>query len=356
MTTSTSTLALLGAFMLVPLSVALAAGPFDENQARAKVEGAGYTQITGLHEGNLGEWMGNGTHDGRMVMFVLDPKGNVTPASGTPTANVPATAGVQVQQMPAQVTVKQAQPDVTVTQGQPTITVHQAAAIVTVEIPQPEITVQMPKPQVAVSMAQPQVEVNQPKPTVQVVGSAPAQVSVQPSKPEVTTQQTQAAPVIRYTADQAKVNVKQAPGDPHVKIVDADEDGTAKPAGAAVTPVVMPAGQTAAPATAPGTAMQVSRVLNMNVTNMKGDVLGDIEHVVKNTDGKDYAVIGHGGFLGMGQKHVALPLDSMVLRNGRMEMRGLTDDQIRSMNSWSDNQPGYTDLQMNSSVQVGTAS
>lgn len=353
MKNSTSTLALLGAFILVPMSVALAAGPFDENQARSKVEGAGYTQVTGLHEGNGGEWMGNGTHDGRMVMFVLDPKGNVSP--GAATADASASAGVQVQQMPAQVTVKQAQPDVTVTQGQPTITVHQAAAIVTVEIPQPEITVQMPKPQVAVSMAQPQVQVNQPKPTVQVVGSAPAQVSVQPSRPEVTMQQTQAAPVIRYTADQAKVNVKQAPGDPHVKIVDSDDDATAKPAGAAMTPVAMPAGQTAAAAT-PGTAMQVSRVINMNVTNMKGDVLGDIEHVVKNTDGKDYVVIGHGGFLGMGQKHVALPLDTMVLRNGRMEMRGLTDDQIRAMNSWTDNQPGYTDLQMNGSVQVGTAS
>ena len=367
MKNSTSTLALLGAFILVPMSVALAAGPFNESQARQKIEGAGYTQITGLHEGNNGEWMGDGTHGGKMVMFVLDPNGTVTPTTNATGAGsaaapvaVPATAGIQVQQAPAQVTVKQAQPDITVTQGQPIITVHQPAPIVSIEVPQPEITVQMPKPQVAVSMAQPQVQVTQPKPQVQVVAAAPAQVDVQPSKPEVNTQQTQAAPVIHYTADQAKVNIKQSPGDPQVKVVDAGtaaNTGTSMNAPAVVPVVAVPVatpGQ--APAADAGTNMLVSRVLNLNVTNMKGDVLGDVEHVVKNTDGKDYVVIGHGGFLGMGQKHVALPLDSMVLRNGKMEMRGLTDDQIRSMPSWNDNQPGFTDLQNTSSVQVGTAS
>lgn len=357
MKTTTSVLAIVAALAAVPActTLALAAGPFNETQARQKVEGAGYTRLSGLHENGTGDWMGEGDHGGRIVMFVLDTKGNVTQtAQNGPATAQAGTADVKVTQAPAQVTVKQAQPDVTVIQGQPTVTVHQPAPIVTVEIPQPEITVHMPKPSVAVSMAQPQVDVNQPKPQVQVMAMPQAQVNVQRSAADVNLQQSQNAPQIQYSADQAKVTVKQATAAPAVKVVQDDDDQPTRAAANATAPGKV---RTASAETATMNGVAVSKITNLNIINMHGDVLGDVEQVVKGkSDGKDYVVIGHGGFLGLGQKHVALPLDKMVMRGNKLEMRGLTDDEIRSMRSYGDNDSGYTQLDGSQTVQVSDAS
>lgn len=273
---------------------------------------------------------------------------------------------VQVDQAAPQVTVQQAQPDVTVNQPQPEIMVHQPAPTVTVDIPQPEITIRMPKPQVNVSMAQPTVQVTQAKPTVQVVQPAQPQVQVQPAKAQVDIQNSnqqanvtvegdQQVPKIAYTSDQAKIVVNQSKTAPTIKMEDAA-------GGTQLNTADVPSMATAdaIPATAASDAdtkgVMASRLMKMNVLNAKGNTLGDVEHVLMSTkDSKPYVVIGHGGFLGLGEKLVALPLDSMFLRDSDLVMRGLTDDQIRAMPSWSRENHDYTDFTADQTAQISTS-
>ena len=272
------------------------------------------------------------------------------------------TAQIQVQQSTPRVTVQQGQPNVTVNQPQPEITVHQPAPTVTVDIPQPDITIRMAKPQVNVAMTQPQVQVSQDKPQVQVLRAAQPQVSVQNAaqQPNVQVQDGQQAPKINYTTDKAKVVVNQPQGEPNIRMEQADQASTQANA-ASAKPIAPVAATTAQPNVTANTSartqpMQASRLMKMNVVNARGDTLGDVEHVLMNTaENKNYVVIGHGGFLGMGEKQVALPLSSMVVQDGKLVMQGMTDDQIRAMPAWKKGAAGYTDAADDTPIQVGTA-
>jgi sporulation protein YlmC with PRC-barrel domain len=56
-------------------------------------------------------------------------------------------------------------------------------------------------------------------------------------------------------------------------------------------------------------AIRASRVIGTNVYNSTGDKIGKIEDVMldKTTDGIMFAVVGFGGFLGIGEKYHAIP-------------------------------------------------
>lgn len=280
-------------------------------------------------------------------------------------------AQVRVQEAQPQVTVQQAQPQVTVHQPQPEITVHQPAPTITVDIPQPEITVKMPQPTVNVAMAQPQVSVNQAKPQVQVVqpsAQQPVQVQHAAGQPNVqVVPMGNGKPQVTYDRAQPKVVVNQAQGQPQVKV----ESAGATPPSAAPTPPAptppapTPPAPAPAPASAPapapdaGTAatqqMTVSTIDGKDLYNAQGNKLGDIEHVVQGQDGKDSVVIGHGGFLGLGQKNVTIPLESIAMKNNRLTVQGVTDEQIKTMPTWDNNSHTYKMLDGNQSVPVATA-
>lgn len=74
---------------LLTLSGAARADGFDEGGAKRRLEAAGYGDIDGLHEGNLGEWMAQATRDGRHVMVVLHPDGSVALRQQVDTPPVP---------------------------------------------------------------------------------------------------------------------------------------------------------------------------------------------------------------------------------------------------------------------------
>jgi sporulation protein YlmC with PRC-barrel domain len=59
--------------------------------------------------------------------------------------------------------------------------------------------------------------------------------------------------------------------------------------------------------------LPMSNVIGMDVHNKQGERLGRIDDVVLNRDGSlNYAVIAHGGFLGIGDNHVAVPFDRLT--------------------------------------------
>lgn len=180
---------------------------------------------------------------------------------------------------------------------------------------------------------------------VQVVPSAQPQVSIQAAgqQPNVTVQDGQQQPKINYTSEQPKVVVNQAQGAPTVHV---EQTGAAPAAGSQVASTTPQAA---------GSTTTASALLHMNVINAHGDTLGDVEHVLTQaSDKKSYVVIGHGGFLGLGEKQVALPLDSMFVRDGKLVMRGMSDDQIKAMPSWTQATPGYSNATGNAAVPVAT--
>jgi hypothetical protein len=75
------------------------------------------------------------------------------------------------------------------------------------------------------------------------------------------------------------------------------------------------------------------------VVNTKGDKVGKIENVVLDQTGKYYAVVSVGGFLGIGDKDVALPLNDLQLGQGEAYlMSAATEDQLKQMPEYDENQ------------------
>lgn len=102
-------------------------------------------------------------------------------------------------------------------------------------------------------------------------------------------------------------------------------------------------------------ALAVSRLKDMNLYNANGDMLGDVEHVVSDGQGRNSIVIGKGGFLGLGEKQVAIPLNNVVMRGDRLVTQDLSDEQIKAMPEWKKGQQ-QTELDPGKTVQVRSAS
>ena len=283
------------------------------------------------------------------------------------------------------VSVKQAQPNVSVTQPKPTIIVRQPAPKVTVDIPQPEIIVQMPKPQVDVDQAQPEVSVNQGKPQVSVSDNGQpavqanestdrAKVNVQQAQPKVDVMGTDQQPEVRYESEKAQVQVNQPNGEPNIRYENADgspasNGQTNDPANAKADSQPQPAADTKAmqkqssntkaregadiavnASSTKDTQMTVRQITDYDIVGANGETLGDIQNVVNNND-KLYAVIGSGGFLGLGEKTVAIPLSSIVLKDDHFVSPNISDTQVNSLKEFKVDQ--YPKLNENQTVTVG---
>ncbi|HBZ42544.1 MAG TPA: hypothetical protein DEO85_00445 [Maritimibacter sp.] len=72
--------------------------------------------------------------------------------------------------------------------------------------------------------------------------------------------------------------------------------------------------------------MTVGDVIGYVAYDPKGDRIGDIDYVI-DRDGEAQAVIGIGGFLGLGEYTVALPLSDFELRDDGMSFELATDKE-----------------------------
>jgi sporulation protein YlmC with PRC-barrel domain len=73
------------------------------------------------------------------------------------------------------------------------------------------------------------------------------------------------------------------------------------------------------PATMAGGDIRASKLIGKNLENLQGEDVGEIKDLVIDTaNGKvHYAVVGFGGFLGVGEKHFAYPLDKFQAAGDR---------------------------------------
>jgi sporulation protein YlmC with PRC-barrel domain len=73
-------------------------------------------------------------------------------------------------------------------------------------------------------------------------------------------------------------------------------------------------------------------LLDHPVFNDKNERLGTIDDIIISPDRTaSWAIIGVGGFLGIGKRDVAIPMDHIKLVNKRLELPGATKDVVKAM-------------------------
>lgn len=298
------------------------------------------------------EGSAEGATTGRIVVTQPEPQVSVEQSSPE----------VTVSQPQPQVSVRQPQPEIIVRQAQPTVRVQMPQPVITIDQPQPEIIVRMPEPVVGVTTPEPQVQVRQGEPTVSVEQGAP-QVQVQESEdananvqvnqgqavvrqqegnaqPQVDLQQEE--PSITYEAAEPNV-VFEETAEPEVRFTESGEPNirVERMQGEQMQDRQSAAGDGRDPyAALRGTGQPfdtgapqdytVSDIIGQTVYGARNDELGTADRLV--TDGsRNYVVLAEGGFLGFGEREVALPLDRLAVVNGQMVAGGLTDEDIEAL-------------------------
>ncbi|WP_375279534.1 PRC-barrel domain-containing protein [Pseudooctadecabacter sp.] len=79
------------------------------------------------------------------------------------------------------------------------------------------------------------------------------------------------------------------------------------------------------------TGMTVDQIVGLNVLSADGEDVGEIDYVI--SDGEGYqAVIGIGGFLGLGEYTVALPLENFAMNDDdELILDATTEDELNNM-------------------------
>lgn len=323
---------------------------------------------------------------GQVVVEQADPSVSVEVPDPQVTVDQ-AQPEVLVEQAEPQITVTVAEPTVTVEQQAPIITIEQAQPEVTVSIPEPVITVRMPEPDVNVATAEPQVQVEQPEPVVRFVRPEP-RITIEEAEPNV--QVTSAEPEVRVnradaaavTVDQAEANVEvEQEGEGAVQLTEADPvvnveqaegaDVQVEQAEAAVNieeqeeaNVIVtdqanmaepaePAATTEADVTVTADAAEeinegagglyatfaesrVSDLVGMDVLSTVGNEVGEVDRLIR-VGSELMAVVGVGGFLGLGEHDVAIPLDRFNHgQDDNLILEGLTEEELESMPEWDE--------------------
>ncbi|HYF54477.1 MAG TPA: PRC-barrel domain-containing protein [Salinarimonas sp.] len=96
------------------------------------------------------------------------------------------------------------------------------------------------------------------------------------------------------------------------------------PGAAAPPPAGAPAG--------PGPQqVAASRLKELKLYTAQNQPLGAVERVVAGSDGAIGLVVAHGGFLGLGERHVLVPAAHVGLRDDRLVAVNLNDEQLRAL-------------------------
>ena len=78
------------------------------------------------------------------------------------------------------------------------------------------------------------------------------------------------------------------------------------------------------PVTGEDSPSRVTNLLDFGVWNQNGEQIGDVEDMVLDLDNTmiSYVIVGTGGFLGLGEKEVAIPWDMLELQTGTGDTTG----------------------------------
>jgi putative membrane protein len=91
--------------------------------------------------------------------------------------------------------------------------------------------------------------------------------------------------------------------------------------------------------TQPQGEISIEEVLGSTVVNSAGEEVAEIEDIVLDANQKYYAILSVGGFLGIGDKKVAIPLDQLQLGEDQVYlMSAQTEEQLEEMPEYEEDQ------------------
>jgi hypothetical protein len=144
------------------------------------------------------------------------------------------------------------------------------------------------------------------------------------------------------------------------------------PAGAATTPapsqgvtppsptpapqeptVSAPPPTVSAPPPQPTKQISVSALTDKDLEGPKENEVGDIERVVEaNSDKKQYLVISRGGFLGLFESEVLVPLENVGVQGDRIVLRNMTEEQIKGLPKFDSDDKAYRELEGSTTISL----
>ncbi len=303
---------------------------------------------------------------------VTVPEPDVNVSQGAPV--------VTVEQPQPEITVVVPEPTVRVQQQAPIITIEQAQPVVTVRIPEPVVTVMVPQPEVDVTTGEPVIDLDQPEPIVRFVRPEP-RITIEEAEPRITFEQAD-ADVNVQTAEEAEVQISQA--EAQVNIEQGEEaDVTVEEAEAEVNVTradgaeVNVEQEQARIVTEDYNADEMGMmetedrdryrnetsvlpIFNLNrddlvgrsVATERGEDVGEIDFIGRRGDTL-VAIIGVGGFLGMGENEVAIPLEKLILREDEVIVPGYTEERLENMPEFNEAEVRLMDADMRLAEWIG---
>lgn len=95
---------------------------------------------------------------------------------------------------------------------------------------------------------------------------------------------------------------------------------------------------------------KVGALIGVNVASSAGESIGEIDDVV-DINGETMAVVGVGGFLGLGEHDVALPVTELMVEGNTVTAMGYTREQLKSMAEF--NAEVATSLDAEQTIELG---
>lgn len=226
-----------------------------------------------------------------------DRQGSAGGSDRTASAGQDRSADIQVQQKAPNITVTQQPPDVVVKQ------------------PAPQVTVEQPRPDVTVKSAEPNVSVKQA------------------GRPEVTVQKKGEPDVSVQGSDQQRQAQATRPGDQDA--ARDTKDGTAQR-----DTTMTPPGATDRTTTTQAETQTDNRVVSMGreivgkeIYGANNENIGEVEDVViaSGSTQIEAVLVDVGGFLGIGARRVAIPINSLQMQGDDRITTTMTEAQVRDL-------------------------
>lgn len=191
-----------------------------------------------------------------------------------------------------------------------------------------EVEVEQPAPDVQVQQPSPEVEVEQPQPDVEVTQREP-EVQVQQEEPEVNVEQ--AEPDVAVTEAEPEVSTRQSEEEPDVTVIQPDEQGQAREQQSEE--------QRQARSGSELSEAEATELVGNSLISQQGEEIGEISGVARSQrDDTLHALVDVGGFIGIGERTVAIPLEDAQISGEGDVMTSMSRQELEQMPEYQEEQ------------------
>ena len=99
--------------------------------------------------------------------------------------------------------------------------------------------------------------------------------------------------------------------------------------------------------------MTVSALTDKDLEGPNANEVGDIERVVEaNGDKKQHLVISRGGFLGLFESEVLVPLENVAVQGDRIVLRNMSEEQVKALPKFERGSNTHRELEDSATVTL----